>query len=379
VGDRFVLDVAGLDAVIGALRARGSRVLGPTVRDGAIVLDEIDSVDDLPAGWVDVQEPGRYRLERRGDGARFGWAVGPQSPARVLHPPRDLVAVAVRTSDGAWGPAEMAAAPAPVALVGVRPCELAAIEVLDRVFLDPAHPDPGYAARRAGAVVVAVECGTPAATCFCASVGTGPGIDDISRADLVLTELVDDAGVRYVAAAGSEVGAELLAGVAAPLAAPSDVEAAGTVTATAATRMGRHLDTDGLHELLLGHPEHPHWDDVAGRCLTCANCTMVCPTCFCADVVDRTDLAGQRAERWRERDSCFGLGFSYVHGGSVRTSARARYRHWLTHKLASWVDQFDTLGCVGCGRCITWCPVGIDLTVEVAALREAPKPAEAAP
>ena len=142
-----------------------------------------------------------------------------------------------------------------------------------------------------------------------------------------------------------------------------------------ARSMGRTLDTDGIKELLYGSYEHRRWDDVAARCLACANCTLVCPTCFCATVEDVTDLTGDHAERWRRWDSCFTLEHSYLHGGSVRTSTRARYRQWLTHKLATWIDQFGTSGCVGCGRCITWCPVAIDITAEVAAIRapEGPK------
>jgi Fe-S-cluster-containing hydrogenase component 2 len=137
--------------------------------------------------------------------------------------------------------------------------------------------------------------------------------------------------------------------------------------------VGRRLDDPaavpaGLQAAL----EHPRWDDVARRCLTCGNCTMVCPTCFCTQVTDTTDLTGDHAERWRRWDSCFTLEYSHVHGGSVRTSTRSRYRQWLTHKLSTWHDQFGTTGCVGCGRCIAWCPVGIDLTEEVRALLAAP-------
>ena len=132
----------------------------------------------------------------------------------------------------------------------------------------------------------------------------------------------------------------------------------------------RNIDTTGIKELLYQNFEHPRWDNVAGRCLTCANCTMVCPTCFCTTVEDVTDVTGDHAERWRRWDSCFTQSFSYIHGGSVRTSAKSRYRQWMTHKLASWIDQFGSSGCVGCGRCITWCPVGIDITEEVRAIRE---------
>jgi ferredoxin len=129
------------------------------------------------------------------------------------------------------------------------------------------------------------------------------------------------------------------------------------------------METRGIHDLLYQNFEHPRWDEIAARCLSCGNCTMVCPTCFCTNVEDVSDVTGHRAERWRRWDSCFTMSFSYIHGGSVRTSAKARFRQWMTHKLASWIDQFGTTGCVGCGRCIAWCPVGIDLTEEAQALR----------
>ena len=131
-------------------------------------------------------------------------------------------------------------------------------------------------------------------------------------------------------------------------------------------------ETHGLRELLQDSLEHPRWDEVAERCLTCGNCTMVCPTCFCTTVEDVTDLTGEQAERWRAWDTCFSLDHSYVHGGSVRPTGRSRYRQWMTHKLGTWWDQFGTSGCVGCGRCIAWCPVGIDITEEAAALRASP-------
>lgn len=142
------------------------------------------------------------------------------------------------------------------------------------------------------------------------------------------------------------------------------------MVARTAETLTRTLDTDGIRDLLFDNLDHPRWDEVASRCLACTNCTLVCPTCFCSTVEDTTDLTGGVAERWQTWDSCFTMDFSYIHGGSVRKTHRARYRQWLTHKLASWIDQFGTSGCVGCGRCITWCPVGIDLTEEVRALRE---------
>ncbi len=115
--------------------------------------------------------------------------------------------------------------------------------------------------------------------------------------------------------------------------------------------------------------DHPIWDDIAARCLACTNCTLVCPTCFCSTVEDATDLLGT-ATRTRRWDSCFSSDFSNLHGHPVRSSTRSKYRQWMTHKLSYWYDQFGMSGCVGCGRCITWCPVAIDITAEMAQLNE---------
>jgi ferredoxin len=363
---QVVFQVAGLDALLATIRERGYRVVGPTVRDGAIVYDEIESTHDLPVGWSDEQDGGRYRLRRRDDGALFGYAVGPHSWKRFLHPPRALQWRASRTDDGfeARAPADGSER---FAFIGVRGCELAAIAVQDRVLLEGSCPDPIYRSRRDGALIVAVNCASPASTCFCVSMGTGPGVS--SGFDLALTEVMEDDRHEFVAEAGSDRGAELLDAVPHRVGLPDDEAAAERVVSKATSAMGRTLDTGGIHDLLLGNLDHPRWDDVASRCLSCGNCTMVCPTCFCTTTEDVTDLIGDSSERWRRWDSCFTLDFSYLHGGSVRGSTRARYRQWMTHKLATWIDQFGTSGCVGCGRCITWCPVGIDLTEEVAAIR----------
>jgi len=342
-------------------------VLGPRVRDGAIVYDNVASIADLPRGVGDEQDGGRYRLKPRNDGAFFGYAVGPHSWKRFLYPPLITLWRARRTERGfdfTDGPARQPR----YAFLGVRACELAAIAVQDRVLLGGTYVDPAYKARRDAAFIVAVNCGQAGGTCFCASMKTGPRAT--GGFDLALTELID-AGHRFVLEVGSERGAEVARELPSRLPSEADLTAADEVISRAEGQMGRRLDTDGLKELLYRHYETPRWDEVAKRCLTCANCTMVCPTCFCANVEDVSDLTGTEAERLRRCDSCFSLDFSYIHGGSVRTSASARYRQWITHKLATWQDQFGTLGCVGCGRCITWCPVGIDITEEVKALREA--------
>ncbi len=189
--------------------------------------------------------------------------------------------------------------------------------------------------------------------------------------DLSLTELLDG-GHRFVVGVGTERGAEVLDRAGAVAAAPEDVDAAATVTERATGRMGRRLDTRGIKELLYAHADSGHWSEVASRCLSCTNCTMVCPTCFCTTVEDVADLTGEEMERRRVWDSCFNAAFSYIHGGTVRESPESRYRQWMTHKLAAWEDQFGSSGCVGCGRCVTWCPAAIDITAEAATLRGLP-------
>jgi ferredoxin len=369
---KALIDRSGLDALLQALARQGWRVVGPRVRDGAIVYDDITGAADLPEGWSDRQDGGTYRLERRGDGALFGYASTPQSWKRFLHPPALALWRGERRGDG-FVVAPATPPPEKLAFIGARACDLHAIAIQDRVLQEGAHRDEGYAARRGNLFLVAVNCGAAGGTCFCLSLGTGPRA--ASGFDLALTELVDDAGHRFLVEIGSAAGAAVLAGIASRPAGAADEEAAAAVVAGAAARMGRTLpDAGEVPQLLRRNLDHPRWDEVAERCLTCGNCTMVCPTCFCTTVSDETTLDGAAAARVRHWDSCFTMDFSWLHGGSVRASPRARYRQWMTHKLSTWWDQFGTSGCVGCGRCITWCPVGIDLTEEVAAIRAAPRP-----
>ena len=361
----------GLQVLIAALAARGYQVLGPRRRDDAIVYDQIDRLSDLPAGWTDQQDAGRYRLQRRDDEALFGYAVGPQSWKRFLHPPIETLWTARKDEDGIHVDAPRRDHPK-YAFIGVRACEIRAMAIQDRVFCSGPYVDTGYATRRRDAFVVAVQCGQAGGTCFCASMGSGPQAE--SGFDLALTELLDAGEHRFLVEIGSQAGAELLAGIPHQAAAEADIVAARAVVERTAHDMGRRLEATDVKRLLQANANHPRWDGVAERCLSCGNCTMVCPTCFCTTIEDHSDLTGTSADRVRKWDSCFTMDFSYVHGGSVRRSTRARYRQWMTHKLANWIDQFGTSGCVGCGRCITWCPAGIDITQEVAAIAATPPP-----
>jgi sulfhydrogenase subunit beta (sulfur reductase) len=361
-----VIEPEGLEALVGALRARGYRVLGPTVRDGAIVYGDLGLAADLPVGWTDEQEAGRYRLARREDEARFGYAVGPHSWKQFLFPPRVRLWRARRRDAELEIEEEPAGGPR-LALFGVRSCELHAIAIQDRVFLAGRFVDRDYEARREDAFVVAVNCFEPGGTCFCVSMGTGPKTE--AGYDLVLTEILDGRH-RLLVESGTERGAEVLSTLPRRPVESADFDAARAAVDAAARKMGRELDPTDLRSLLADNLEHPRWRDVAQRCVTCGNCTLVCPTCFCSSVEDSTDLIEGVAERSRVWDNCFSVDHAYIHGGSIRPSDSSRYRQWLTHKFGTWHDQFGTSGCVGCGRCITWCPPGIDVTEELTAIRE---------
>ena len=352
-GEARFLPRAGLDALIGALAADGRTVIGPSVADGAIVLDEIASAADLPLGWAAEAKPGGYRLIRNDRARAFDHAIGPMSWKRWTFPPRV--------------PMSAGAPPAPpLAFLGVRACEIAALLVQDRVLEGGPAVDADYRARRAACLVVAVDCATALDTCFCTSMGTGPEVT--GGYDLALTELDDGFLVRVGSPAGEGIVERLGLGRAN---AQQRVAAAETVRRTR-ERIGDPIPVAGLPERLLAAAESPRWAEIAERCVTCANCTLVCPTCFCTSVVAKSDLDGSNASSERTWDSCFTFDFARVAGGNFRPRTRDRYRQWMTHKFATWWDQFGSAGCVGCGRCIAWCPVGIDIRAELSALAPAP-------
>lgn len=366
-----------LGAIVDRIQQLGYRTIGPHAVDGAIVYGEIDSADDLPQGYLDSQDGGYYRLQRDEQAGMFDFVVGPDSLKNFVFPPSDTVLRADR-NNGSWEMTQPEAPSERIAVIGVRSCDLHALAISDRVFLEGPYVDNAYEARRKNLFLVAVNCRRAAATCFCHSMDTGPAVG--GGFDLALTELDDS----FVVEAGSERGEQLLNDGGWPAcptevlgqaraqsaALESDMRARTEVaTSSGDTHRQRSLDTDDIRNLLMGNLDHERWEEVGHRCLACANCTMVCPTCFCSTVEEVSDLTGDHVTRERSWASCFTAEHSYMSSGTVRKSIGARYRQWLTHKLASWHDQFDTSGCTGCGRCITWCPVAIDLTEEVAAIR----------
>ena len=351
-----------LQVLLDTLRDAGYRCVGPQVRDGAIVFDSIGTVDSLPQGVTEEQGPGFYRIKATTGERCFSWANGPQALKPFLFAAEEKLWTVARDADNHMYFTPVVPEGEHIAIIGVRGCDLAALRLQDQHFLQGEYLDPYYAARRKGLFLVAVNCSHPAHTCFCVSTGDGPKAND--GYDLVLSELDDGFIVEY----GSERGRFMHERLNTLAVSAEQQHIADEELIQAAERQQRRMPSTDVRDVLFANLEHPRWEEVAERCLSCGNCTSVCPTCFCHAEIERPALDGEYSEHSRQWDSCFTQGHSYTHGMTIRADTRLRYRQWMTHKLGSWHEQYGRSGCVGCGRCITWCPVGIDITEEVAAI-----------
>ncbi len=363
IGSTVSIKKPTLDTILARLREAGFETIGPRVKNETLVYDHVDTLEQLPRGYITEQEAGQFRLVYTGHDRYFDLIPGQQSWKQFLFPSR-LELFKMQKTGQSWEVKPPEPDNKSYAFIGVRGCELAAILVQDKAFIRPDFHDPVYRARRSKVFIMAVDCLHPAGTCFCASMGTGPRAKEAF--DLRLTELDD----VFLLTVGSELGRTIIAGVPYEAASAFVMSNAERGLEQASQNMGRHLDTTDLPDLILNNLDHPEWDDVGKRCLSCTNCTQVCPTCFCWDAVDQIDLTGTQTNRVRVWDSCYNPDYSYQAGGNTRPTIRSRYRQWLSHKLGTWVQQYGTSGCVGCGRCITWCPASIDLTEEIPALRK---------
>jgi len=362
VGSTVTIEKPAFNLLLSRLKDEGYQSIGPRIKNESLVYEQIESLDDLPQGYSTEQKPGYFRLIREKHNRYFDIIPGAHSWKQFLFPSR-IELFSLHKHGKSWenttGQPEIPS----YAFIGVRACELAAIQIQDNIFMRSDFTDPIYRARRQRVFIVSVNCTHPAGTCFCTSMGTGPRVKEMF--DLNLTELDD----VFVLTIGSEIARRMMTGI------PFE-DASGYVLTNvehklnhAEQQMRRRLDTSDLPELIVEHLDHPYWNEIGKRCLSCGSCTQVCPTCFCWDTTDEMSLDGKSTKRTRVWDSCFNPGYSHQAGGNTRPTIYSRYRQWLSHKLGTWKQQYGTLGCVGCGRCITWCPAEIDITEEISALR----------
>ncbi|MCU7829794.1 MAG: 4Fe-4S dicluster domain-containing protein [Candidatus Thiodiazotropha sp. (ex Myrtea sp. 'scaly one' KF741663)] len=350
-----------LEKLFIVLSQLGYQILGPVVRDGAIQFDTLSAADQLPRGVSNDQQPGHYRLEQGENQRQFDWNHGPQGLKPVCFSPREVL-WAEQSNPPVFNPVPPNIEP--TAVVGVRACDLAALAIQDRHFLSGSDPDPHYRQRRESLLLIGVDCARSAATCFCASTGDGPALD--GGYDIGMAELDEGFLIWRESDKGRTVIDQL------DLLPASDAQLETMLQSTTQASLAQQRNLPDCDELLLLYKrlEHAHWDNVAERCLSCGNCTAVCPTCFCYEASHEMSLDGETAQMVRQWDSCFSATHSSMGQYQVRPTVKQRYRQWLTHKLAGWQSQQGRIGCTGCGRCIAWCPVGIDLTAETVAVLE---------
>lgn len=238
-------------------------------------------------------------------------------------------------------------------IVGIHPCDMHAILYLDRVFLN-GFIDPHYKMRRENSILIAINCSQVLENCFCSSVGTGPYLKVHSGYDMVLTDLGDDYLVEIKSSRAFNIkGKE---------ANPEIFKLKSEKEKTLLNSFRKHIDVKGIDELFIKNLDHPVWSITADeRCLSCSNCVMVCPTCFCYDIIDEMDMNLKEIIRFRQLDACQDIKFAKVHGGNYRQRRSSRLRQFVMHNL-NYTSQYGLIKTVGCGRCITWCPTKIDLT-----------------
>lgn len=333
-----------------------------------MIYEEISSLDDLPLGWSDEQSPGKYTLKKQNHAFYFHYNCSPHSWKRFVFPPKQKILTATKLNENSFEITPEKNIQKKIAFLGMKPCELSALHTLDGVLLKSAFKDTPYELRRQNILTIVTNCSKASSTCFCTSMQTGPIAK--SGFDLSITEIITAPKPSFLMTVGSPLGHDVIKDLKLPEATKEQIDFIEIQGIETSRQISKTLDTSQIKDVFYKKRTSPVWEKVGNACLSCANCTMVCPTCFCTTIEDTSDLAHNHAERWKNWDSCFNLDFTYMSGGSTRVSTSSRYRHWITHKLASWEDQFNQSGCVGCGRCITWCPVQIDITEVAKDLRE---------
>ncbi|MFZ3069563.1 MAG: 4Fe-4S dicluster domain-containing protein [Anaerolineaceae bacterium] len=238
----------------------------------------------------------------------------------------------------------------PRLVFGIRPCDAQAVTLLDTVFASSENHDPYWNTRRDTTIIVGMGCSDPCSTCFCTTVGSGPfskpGFDALCTdlGDVFAIEVFTDKGVSLFSHLSQSTSEQ-----------DQQVEA---IQQAATKGMEPVFETVDLKQKLDQQFESKYWEQISQSCLGCGICTFLCPTCFCFDIVDEV----QRGERVRNWDTCmFRIYSQEASGHNPLPSRKERTRQRLMHKYSYWLDHAGKIGCTGCGRCVRYCPVGLDI------------------
>lgn len=242
-------------------------------------------------------------------------------------------------------------------LFGVRSCDLKSLDCLDQVFLTKGFVDNFYKGKRDHIATIALNCTEPGPACFCASMGVDP--QKAEGADVQAYDLGDSIGFEAVSEEGHKIVELIKSQLTEQQAVPPPVGA-----------FYLNPEVTGLPEKLKGMFDAPLWQEIARKCLNCGACTYVCPTCHCFDISQ--DVRGEEGTKYRCWDSCMFGEYTQMAGGhNPRPGKKERVRNRFMHKLSYFPERYNMLLCTGCGRCISVCPVHMDITSIMKQIREA--------
>mgnify|MGYP006295720965 CR=1 FL=1 len=229
---------------------------------------------------------------------------------------------------------------------GIRPCDVHSLLVMDKLMLGDDMEDIYYKSRRNNSVIISVKCNESGENCFCQSLGT----DKLQEGfDILLYENGED----YLVEIGSEKGKKIIDQI-------NEKEKTSKIPEDC-LECDREIPEQQIEKFKKAF-EDPIWEEEVKRCFSCAGCTTTCPTCGCFDVKDDPNLDLETGKRMRLDASCQLKNYTGVAGGHVFREDRAkRFKHRYYHKFKYFPEQYDKYMCIGCGRCISNCPAGIDL------------------
>ncbi|HEU19513.1 MAG TPA: 4Fe-4S ferredoxin [Deltaproteobacteria bacterium] len=297
-----------------------------------------------------------FKVLEKGEEPLLTYANTKNAPKNFFFPQTETMMGYMRTERGMELKGDNIADMGDAVLFGARPCDVRSFILLDYVFDQEKYKDPYYIDKREKTTIVSLACVTPPySTCFCTSVGGHPMI--VEGADVVLTDVGDNYLAEFITPKGQTILAKL-----------GDLPTADDATLAKKEELVKKAEGEiksqvagsAIKPWLDENFEHPFWDTIHKSCLACGTCTYLCPTCHCFDITD--EVKGDEGKRVRTWDSCMYWLFTIeTSGHNPRTSQKQRWRQRLLHKFRYFVDNFGAIACVGCGRCVMYCPVNIDI------------------